>query len=774
MAFQPSRLRRWFAAGAVLAVAVVAGAYFYAQHKVQNALKQVPAKIGLEIQQSANGFTVSRSVEGRTLFKIQAQKVVKYKVGGRAELHGVAIVLYGQDSSRFDQIYGSDFEYDPQSGDVTADGPVQIDLEANPAGLTSADQAPPKELKDPIHIETSGLVFNQKTGNAYTHQRIDFRIPQARGWAQGVSYSAKDNVLTLQSEVHMALSGADPVTITAARGIITKKPKAIELDDARIEDAKQSAQAETAKLFLRPNNTIDRVVASGGVLVQSSGAQSRGVRQGQILAAKLEVSLTGREEMLQSAVFSGDVQMEAAGAEPVQGNASRVVLSFTGKRILAKVHAEGGVTLRQRQQSSLHSANAQDVELSAPAIDFLLAGGRRLESAQTLGAGRIVVRPVSSTAGPTVVTAGKFEARFDHAGRIASIQGSPDARIVSSNPKQPDRVSTGKSLDVTFDPGKGVASITQAGGVAYVDGDLKAWADRARYTPSDQILELNGSPRVQDSGMTTTARTMRLNRASGDAVAEGDVKSTYSDLKAEPNGALLSSASPIHVTARAMTIHRTPAIATYIGQARLWQDANVIEAPVIEFNRDHRSMVAHGVTAKGPADQPGESNPAKQPVSIVLIQTDKDGHVSPVTLMSNRLTYVDKERRARLEGEVTAKAGDFTLTAERMDVFLHPRNQHARNEQPGPPAGDSAAQLDRIVAQGQVVVAQPTRRATGDQLVYTAAEDKFVLTGGPPCIFDAERGKITGVSLTLFRRDDRVLVEGTVTSPSVTQTRVAR
>jgi len=29
-------------------------------------------------------------------------------------------------------------------------------------------------------------------------------------------------------------------------------------------------------------------------------------------------------------------------------------------------------------------------------------------------------------------------------------------------------------------------------------------------------------------------------------------------------------------------------------------------------------------------------------------------------------------------------------------------------------------------------------------LVYTAADDKFVLTGGPPSIFDAERGKITG------------------------------
>jgi lipopolysaccharide export system protein LptA len=765
MAFQPSRLRRWFAAGAVLAAAVVAGAYFYAQRKVQNALKQVPEKIGLEIQQSANGFTISRSVEGRTLFKIQAQKVVKFKAGGRSELHGVAIVLYGQDSSRFDQIYGSDFEYDPQSGDITADGPVQIDLEANPAGLTSPDQAPPKELKDPIHLETSGLVFNQKTGNAYTRQRIDFRIPQAKGWAQGVSYASKGNVLTLQSQVHVEFSGPDPVTITGARGIITKDPKAIELDDARIENIKQIAQADKTRLFLRSNNTISRVLASGNVRLQS-----RGAGEGHIQAANLELSLAGREETLQSAVFSGDVQIEAAGVEPVQGSAGRVVLSFSGRRILSKVHAEGKVRLRQRQQSSMHSPNAQDVELRAPAMDFLLSAGRRLESAQTVGAGEIVVQPVGSDADRTVVTAGKMAARFDASGRISSIHGAPAARIVNSNPGQPDRVSTSDALEVSFSSGRGIEAITQVGDMAYTDGELKARADRARYTPADQMLELVGSPRVTEGGMATTARAMRLNRATGDAFADGDVKTTYSDLKAEPDGALLSSSSPIHVTAHAMTIHRTPAVATYTGQARLWQDANVIQAPVIEFDRDHRSMVAKGSMLRGSSDkQSYDSGPPQQPVSTVLIQADKSGKVSPVTLTSNRLSYIDKERTARLEGDVTAKAGDFTVSADRMDVFLHPRNQSA-----GHLPGEDASRLDRIVAQGQVVVAQPTRRATGDKLVYTAGDDKFVLSGGPPSIFDAEHGKITGVSLTLFRRDDRVLVEGTVTSPSVTQTRVAR
>jgi lipopolysaccharide export system protein LptA len=82
--------------------------------------------------------------------------------------------------------------------------------------------------------------------------------------------------------------------------------------------------------------------------------------------------------------------------------------------------------------------------------------------------------------------------------------------------------------------------------------------------------------------------------------------------------------------------------------------------------------------------------------------------------------------------------------------------------------------VERIVAQDHVVITQPTRHATGDRLVYNAAEEKFLLTGGPPSIFDAERGQITGDSLTFYKRNDRVLVEGRETSPTVTRTQVAR
>ncbi len=105
-----SRLRQWFVVAAVFVCLVVAGTYFYARHRVQNALKQVPTKIGIEIQQSAQGFTISKSEQGRTIFKLQASKAVQFKQGARAELHDVTITLYGRDSSRFDQVYGKEFE----------------------------------------------------------------------------------------------------------------------------------------------------------------------------------------------------------------------------------------------------------------------------------------------------------------------------------------------------------------------------------------------------------------------------------------------------------------------------------------------------------------------------------------------------------------------------------------------------------------------------------------------------------------------------------------
>jgi lipopolysaccharide export system protein LptA len=745
-----SRLRRWFAVAAITVMLAVAGVYFYARYRMQNALKQVPEKIGLEIKQSATGFTVSKSEQGHTLFKIQASKAVQFQQGGQAHLHDVTITVYGRDSSRYDRIYGSDFLYDQQSGNVTAKGEVQIDLEANPEGLLNPDQTTPKDLKNPIHLRTSGLVFNQKSGDAHTNERVDFQLPQATGSAVGVQYVAHTSLLTLQSQVKFLSSSTGAMTLTAASAIISKNPHQVLLDAPQLQGTSRRCDSEKAILFLRADNSLERVLATGNVVIRTDGPPPVETR-----ADQMDMVMTPRSDSARFVILTGNVILNASSAQPVQANAGRATLDFAGKYRLTKVHAEQNVKLLQHQNPANPSSSAQDLELTSAAMNFFLSKTQHLDHAETAGPGQIALRPAGSTDGPqTLVTARKFDAHFDDGGQISAVHGAPDARIVSKNPGQPDRVSTSRMVDATFHPGHGIDSVVQQGNVVYDDGIRKAWGDHARYTPIDQILVLTGSPRVIEGGMTTTARTMHLNRATSDATADGDVKSTYSDLKPQPDGALLASSSPIHVTARSMTVHGASAVALYTGDARLWQDANVVTAASIDFDRDHRSMVARG--------SPDEA------VSTVLVETGKNGNATPIAVTSTRLTYTDSERKAHFDENVTAKSADATITAKQMDAFLLPRGP-SNSDQPL-----SAGKLEKIVADGHVIVTQPGRQATGDQLVYTSAADKFVMTGGPPSIFDAEHGKITGVSLTFFRHDDRVLVEGNKTSPAVTQTRVAR
>jgi len=801
MASSVSRLRHWFALGAILMIATVAGMYFYAQWSLRKAVHTIPAKLGLDIQQTAEGFSISKSEQGRTQFTVSASKAVQFKEGGRADLHDVKIIVYGKDASRFDRITGDEFEYDPGSGNVSGKGRVLIDLEANPEGMRHADQSPPEQIKEPLHLETDDLVFNKNTGDASATGKVEFQTPQAHGSAVGIKYVAKTGTMNLLSAVVMTVNRPQPVHLDADRGVITKQPHQVFLTTVHMSREQQEAWSDQATFFLREDNTVDHIVAEGDVRSEIHGraSSSSNAKTTSSTASnsrmsnsethersdRAELFLTGTRNLLTTAILVGNVQLATEGTQPANAAAGRATLHFAGEQILKTVHAEDGVRLSQKNSQSgtlvavatPAKGSAQDVEMTAPVMDFIVRDGRLLEHAETSGPPQIVITQPGANQ-KTVVTAAKFAATFTDKNRLATLHGEPDAMIVSGlidaskaghkagASAQPDRVSTSRMLDVVFLPEGGVRSITQTGDLAYVAGTQKAWAERGEYTTADQMLVLNGSPRVVDTGMTTTSQTIRMNRATGDAFAEGNVKSTYSDLKAQPDGAMLASSDPIHVTSRSMTEHRasssssSSAIAIYTGDARLWQDANVVEAPILQFDRDHRTLFAHGLAPT--QDQ-------TQPVSTVLVQVDKTGKVTPVHVTSARLNYADLERRVFLDGGVTTKSGDATMTGEQMTVFLLPRSQSKEGTNPSMPG-----QVDRIIAEHGVVIKQPTRHATGDRLVYTSADDKFVLTGGPPSIFDAEQGKTTGNSLTFYRHDDRVLVEGRETSPAVTRTQVAR
>jgi lipopolysaccharide export system protein LptA len=258
---------------------------------------------------------------------------------------------------------------------------------------------------------------------------------------------------------------------------------------------------------------------------------------------------------------------------------------------------------------------------------------------------------------------------------------------------------------------------------------------------------------VTDGGLAITANSVRINRRTGDAFADGDVKTTYSELKQDPNGALLATSDPIHATARSMNAQRNSGVARYTGGARLWQGANIVEAPAIEFNRQQRSIVAQGA--------------AEKPVQSVFVQVDKTGKSTPVVVTAAKLAYVDSERRAHFTGGVVAKGAEVTVSADSMDVILNAAGS-------GKTSVNAPSQLNQIVAQNHVAIQETGRRATGEKLVYTAADAKFVLTGGPPMVADATHGTIRGDSLTFYSHDDRIVVESKQSSRTVTHTRVTR
>jgi lipopolysaccharide export system protein LptA len=733
MPLTPKVLRKLFASVAIITVLVVAGVYFYRIYLVKKELREAPKKIPGNVAQSIKGFTFSKSQGGHTLFTIHAAQAEQFKEGQRAELHDVNIVIYGRQSERFDQIYGSDFEYDPQSGEITAKGDVNIDLEANSSGSKQPDQAPPQEMKNPIHLKTSGLTFNRNTGFAQTQERIEFHMPEASGSAVGATYDSHSNLLTLQSAVRLTTMQKQKVTITAQSAVISKDPRKAVLQAAHLEQPSRTVQADRLTILVREDNMIDRVQAAGNVHAHHSGPKAFDV------SAPVADFIMGQKNQVRSGTLSGGVAFSEAGTSPMRGKSGRLLLEFGPANQLVKARAEESVQLAQGPSEKL-------MQLQSEAVDVFIENGKKVSKAVTSGPAQVLLTQGQTK---TVITAGEFQAKFNPQNRPSSIFGSSNTKVVSSTPGQTDRITTSHDLTANLNAQGTLTLVEQNGDFHFQEGTRTATAEQARYLVADDNFTLTGSPRLADTGVVLTANTVQINRKTNNAVAQGDVKTTYADLKPQPGGALLAAADPIHVTGTSMTANRGAEVARFT-KARLWQGVNIVEAPVMIFDRAHRSLEAQG-------------SPESQ-VTSVFVQPVKNGKSTPVNVTADKLTYVDSDRKAVFSGHVVVRGAEATIAGETAQVFLLPRGSQA-----------TGSQLDRITAEGDLLIQQQGRKATGNLLVYTAQDQKCVLTatdGRKPSIFDAEQGQITGDSLTFFFHDDRVLVGSKESSHTLIQTRI--
>jgi hypothetical protein len=120
------------------------------------------------------------------------------------------------------------------------------------------------------------------------------------------------------------------------------------------------------------------------------------------------------------------------------------------------------------------------------------------------------------------------------------------------------------------------------------------------------------------------------------------------------------------------------------------------------------------------------------------------------------------------------------MDSKTLDVFLtHPTVTASASKVPKEVDGLSGGavgnrQMDKALAKGGVIVRQGDRRASAEQALYSAADGKFILSGGQPTIIDASSDTTTGHSLTFFVANDTILIDSQEGSRTLTKHRVEK
>ncbi len=808
------------AAGALLLLALVAF-LAVARWKSHFNLREIPKRLGADIQQEANGVTYTQAHGGHTLFKIHASKVVQLKQGGRAILHDVQIELYSEDGNRVDRIAGNEFEYDQKEGIAKAAGPVEITLMRPDEALAVGSRViPNRTLKatplgnaaraasqGEIHVKTSGLVFNQKSGVATTPERVEFDITQGSGSSLGATFDPDKGELVLDQDVELYMHrGPDKVSMRARHAQFERDNMLCVMEDAEGNFRDGRATAGRAELLFRPDGSAVSLDATGGFSLTSPTSAH-------IAAPRGTLHFDEHNRPRHGTLQGGATLDSTRNGLVVHGAAPTADLAFTPEGLLQHAHLERGVTIHSDQAGSTQNGEpfnlSRDWRSPLADVDFRSTASGQVELASVTGSGGVVISGQTQRANspviPSRLAADQVTANFGHRQILTEVVGTGHAVLEQTTVSGTKQTTSGDRIVAALAPswahagrkepgaaattaGEQIQSATVEGKVVLVQQTpariggppqppLRATAGRAVYEGAGEWLHLLVNPRVEDGAMQLSADKLDVSQVSGDAFARGNVKATWNGPASNPqrHGTVSAPAismggqAPAHIVASEAQLHRATGEATFRGQARLWQQANSISAPVIVLDRTRQTLVARSADGKDPVRvvmlSAGSASPA-------LTAKDQNaarmGHGTPsnspapsvIRIRGGDLKYSEAERKAVMHGapagNVVAETGTATVTSSELELTLLPPGNHAA------PDG-SAGQVDGVTASGDVSVSSQGRRGTGERLVYSSETDQFVLTGTashPPTLTDPVKGTVSGTSLIFNSRNDSVSIEG--------------
>ena len=769
---EAARYARWSAIAAGLIAAVVVGVYAERSFQAARARHEAPKAVPTTVQQKSAQFSFSKEEQNRRIFTVRASQATQYKDQDRALLEDVWITVYGRDGSRNDNIHTHECSYEPRTGDVRCAGDVRIDLQsANPGAGKQAGA-----VGDHLEVETSDLSFNRNTGEASTPAAVEFRFPSGKGRGVGVTYSASDSTVRVEHSVQFDLNasaqtGGEPATASGSSLEIRRNDRTVVLEGpAILKSGVRELSADKIMVELDTELHARRVVAEGHPQIHAEQGHGKVA----ITADHFEALLTAAGWM-DRVIADGNIagtQQTPAGTNHF--SAGRLEFAMIPARsLINEMTASGGVTADVHQGADTHAlkTDALRVKFSPPEARTAQAGkstsasieGQRVESAETLAPATIESRTAKDT---TILQAKKFVADIGAAGRLDRLLGHSGVEIRRQVGNGVSQVVSGAEMVATFDAHGEWETLEETGNVHFQQADRQATAARAKVARASDTITLEGSPVISDSMSRTTAVDVTINQSSGELHASGGVVSTY--VPTTQGDAVGLGSGAAHVSADTLSAWVNSGHAAYVGHARLWQGDAVLESDQVELWRADKKLKATGhVVAVFPqASGPLTSLPGARPKPASSAGPTLWKISAPV------LTYWSDQGKAHLEGGVTASSDQGSLESRALDAFLDQTTASARGGGVAPAPG--GRQLSRVLALGDVVVRQGDRRGMAEQAEYTAADGKFVLSGGQPTLANATSDTTTGHSLTFFVANDTILIDSQEGSRTVTKHRVEK
>jgi lipopolysaccharide export system protein LptA len=530
----------------------------------------------------------------------------------------------------------------------------------------------------------------------------------------------------------------EPTHVRCANALLEKKEHRITLNGGPvITHGPDEMRGDQIVAYTDDTNHIERAESRGNAyLKQQNRAEIQSTDMDFFFGASHQIERAEARGNAQTRSLDAGTLREARADNieaiftPSPAGSSVDTIKATGNSYV-KMHAPKPASEKQ---------NPTTRELSASNITLQFhPDGKNLRAADAAENAVMTVTPVRAEKGADkkTIRAPQMNAVFyEQDNRIKTYTATGGVRVeveATVANTHPPRITTSKTATADFIiDSQDIDRVSQEGDFKYEEGDRHAVAERAVYDGQREVLNLRGKrPQAWDAKARTQADEIDYDHQKDETHARGDVRTTYYSRETTNDATpFKNTKSPVFITAERADARNDEGIAIYTGGARGWQDDNFVKGDRIELYQDDKRMVAIGNVESALYQAKQETAPGKR-------------EVVPGFATAERMNYSDTDRLVHYEGNVKARQGTDRIEATKVDVYL----QKETNE------------VDHMLADGNVILTQPSRRGVGDHLVYTASDGRAVLTGKSARVDDAEQGSTMGTELTFYSRDDRIQVE---------------